>query len=304
MTDFRTSEWRADLSLLGISVIWGSTFIVVKTTLDTVSPFTFLTLRFAVALAGMVLLTAFRGGRRSPGLLRDGSLLGIALFIAFAAQTLALQTAEASVVAFVTGLFVVMVPVASAVLLRKPPRVGSVIGAITAVVGLGLMTLRPGAGVSLGVGFAVLSAVGYAAHILLTDTRAARHDPVRLTAVQIGWVFGLSALGALALEPGFAVVHWTPALVGALVLTGLLATVVAFAVQMAMQHRTPPTKAAILYCMEPVSSLGFSYVLGGEVLTAAQYLGAGCILAAMLVAEIVPARPVVCDPLSAGPPGR
>lgn len=304
MTAFRTPEWQADLSLLGISVIWGSTFIVVKTTLDTVAPFTFLTLRFAVALAGMAVLAVSRGGRPSPGLFRDGSLLGVALFVAFAAQTLALQTAEASVVAFVTGLFVVMVPVASAVLLGKPPRIGSVIGAVAAVAGLGLMTLRPGAGVSMGVGFALLSAVGYAAHILLTDTRSARHDPVRLTAVQIGWVFGLSGLGAVTLEPGFSAISWTPALVGALLLTGLLATVVAFAVQMAMQHRTPPTKAAILYCMEPVSSLGFSYVLGGEVLTGAQYLGAGCILAAMLVAEIGPARPVVRDPLSAGPPGR
>lgn len=288
-TALHSPELRADLSLLAISVIWGSTFIVTKTILETVSPFAFLTLRFAVALAGMAVLIGLRGSRRTPGLFRDGSLLGVALFSAFAAQTLALKTAAASVVAFVTGLFVVMVPIASFLVLRKPPRAGSVVGVLAAVAGLALMTLRPGEAISPGVTLAVLSAAGYAAHILLTDVRAARHDPVRLTAVQVGWVFGLSGLAALLLEPSILPARWSPALAGALLLTGLLATVLAFAVQTAMQHRTTPTKAAILFCMEPVSSLGFSFALGGERLAAAQYLGAGFILLATLAAELGPA---------------
>ncbi|MFP4419965.1 MAG: DMT family transporter [Desulfococcaceae bacterium] len=286
---FRSPERRADLSLLAISVIWGSTFIVTKTVLETVSPFAFLTLRFAVALVGMAVLVGLRGAPRTPGLFRDGALLGAALFCAFAAQTLALQTAAASVVAFVTGLFVVVVPIGSFFVLRKPPRTGSVIGVPAAVAGLGLMTLRPGEGISPGVAFAALSAFGYAVHILLTDGRAARHDPVRLTAVQVGWVFGLSGLSALLLEPTILPTRWSPALAGALLLTGLLATVLAFAVQTAMQHRTTPTKAAILFCMEPVSSLGFSFFLGGERLAGVQYLGAGFILLATLAAELGPA---------------
>lgn len=299
----RAGEWQADLSLLGISVIWGSTFVVVKTSLDVLSPFAFLTLRFAVALAGMAVLLGFRRRPRTPGLFRDGALLGAALFAAFAAQTLALRTAAASVVAFVTGLFVVMVPVASALFLRKPPRPGSAVGAGAAVVGLALMTLRPGEGISPGVGFAVLSAAAYAAHILLTDVRAARHDPVALTAVQVGLVFGLSAIFSHLLEPAVLPVRWTSALVFALLLTGLLATVLAFAVQTAMQHRTAPTKAAVLFCMEPVSSLGFGYAIGGELLTAAQYLGAGCILAATLAAELWPAGPPGPRPAPAGRSG-
>lgn len=303
MNIHRSREWRADLSLLGISVIWGSTFIVVKTTLETVPPFAFLTLRFAVALAGMVLLVGFRGKAWTPGLFRDGALLGAALFAAFATQTLALRTTAASVVAFATGLFVVMVPAASLLLFRKTPRPGSMIGAVAAGAGLALMTLRPGEGLSPGVGFAFLSAAGYAAHILLTDARAARHDPVALAAVQIGGVFGLSAFFFLLLEPSAFPTRWSPTLIGALLLTGLLATVLAFAVQTAMQHRTTPTKAAILYCMEPVSSLGFSYAIGGERLTSVQYLGAGCILAATLVAELWPARSAVPAVVPGGPDG-
>ena len=123
-------------------------------------------------------------------------------------------------------------------------------------------------------------------HIILTHVFSRKHDTFLLTAIQIGTTFLLSAVISLGFDPFTVPGIWSPQLLLAVAVTGIIATVFGFFVQTGMQRFTTPTKAAIIFCMEPVSSIFFSYMIGGELLTVRQSLGATLIVGAMLSAEI------------------
>src|SRR5688572_11673388 len=136
------SRMRADMWLLLIALVWGSTFVVVKNALDTVGPFVFVAARFAVG--GVLLLGLYLARPRrplTPGLWRDGLITGLFLTAGFLTQTLGLQTTEAGKAAFITGLNVVLVPAFAALLLRHLPALHALGGVLLATVGLGFMTL-------------------------------------------------------------------------------------------------------------------------------------------------------------------
>lgn len=282
----RSREYLSDAALLGVSVIWGSTFIIIKQAIVDIPTFAFLSLRFFVA--GMLLLAVCH--RRLSGLnleiIKDGLILGTFLFLTFAFQTLGLRYTPASVTAFISGLYIVFVPVFSALWLRKAPTRYSVLGVLISVAGLGLITLNGRLGLSLGEFYVLINAVTCSIHIILIDHYSRKHDLFLLTTIQI-WVIFLLSLGlSLGFEPFTLPGVWSSQLVTAVVLTGVFATVVAFLVQTGLQKHTTPTKAALIYSMEPVSSIFFGYLIAGELLVFKQYLGAFLIIVAMLVAEL------------------
>ena len=139
----RKQIW-ADVLLLLVTVIWGSTFVMVKDAVSAYPVFPFIAIRFAFAT---VALLAFAWkhlaslGWRGWG---AGALIGLCLFAGYGFQTAGLQQTSASKTGFITGLSVVLVPILSAVLLRKMPSVGAVIGVALATVGLAFLTLAGG----------------------------------------------------------------------------------------------------------------------------------------------------------------
>lgn len=285
----RRREFTADASLMAVSLVWGSTFIIVQRAIAQVPAFAFLTLRFGVAFALLAALCFHRRDRLTPGAVRDGACLGTALFLAFATQTLGLKTTSASVTAFITGLYVVIVPLMSALLLRRRPRRSSLAGVGLSLAGLALMTLDgPTASFSRGEILVLASAVFCSAHILLTDVYSRRHDPLTLTTIQIGTMLVLAMAVSLPLEPYTVPETWSGSLITAVLLTGVLATVLGFLVQTGMQRHTTPTKASLIYMLEPVSALFFNYLVAGEILSGRKATGAALVLAAMILAEIGP----------------
>lgn len=282
----RSREYAADASLLLISAIWGSTFIVIKNAIAHVPVFSFLSVRFMLGAAILGAFCALRQKRINRRMLRDGVILGGTLFGAFAFQTLALLYTSASVTGFITGLYVIFVPILSAVFLKKMPRPLSVAGAAVSMVGLGMITLDGGFMLSYGEFLVLVSSLFIAIHILLTDTYSRKHDTTALTFVQISVVAAGSVIASLITDPHVIPREWPAELVIALVLCGVFATVVCFLVMTAMQKFTTPTKAAIIFTMEPVSSAFFAYFIGGELLTIYQYAGAALIIGAMLLAEL------------------
>ncbi len=284
--NIRTQELISDASLLLIAVIWGSTFIVIKQAIENIPTFSFLSIRFAVASALLLLLCVKRLKHISLKLLKDGAILGLILFLVFAFQTVGLKYTPASVTAFITGLYVVIVPIFSAIILRQKPNHASIIGVLISCMGLGLITLNESIAISKGEFLVLLNAVFCSLQIILTDSYSRKHDPVLLTTIQIVVVFVLSTVASLLFEPCTLPQQWNPQLIFAVVLTGVFATVIAFLVQTGMQKYTTPTKASLIYAMEPVSSVFFSYMIGGELLNSRQYLGAGLIIFAMLAAEL------------------
>jgi drug/metabolite transporter (DMT)-like permease len=281
----KSLEFLADFSLLSVAVIWGSTFIVVKQAVEQVPVFSFLFMRFLLAglLLGLVLVPRLK--RLNRQVLRDGLVLGTFLFLGFATQTLGLTRTPATTTAFITSLYVVFVPVLSSLILKKKTRLEAVAGVVLSTVGLALITLRGKLTLSRGEFLVLLCAFIYGIHIILIDRYSRRSDPALLTLVQVSVVAIFSLACSLLADPQTVPERFEPRLIAALVVTGVFATVIAFGIQTGMQKYTTPTKAAILFTLEPVSAAFFSYFLGGELLRTRQYVGAGLILLAVVVTE-------------------
>src|SRR4029077_17847369 len=144
MTPQKPSGWLVDLSLVGVCLIWGATFILVKQALADISTLLFLTLRFTIATA--VLAFIFRKEFRSPKLrmsLRAGLLAGLCLFSGYVLQTFGLKYTSASKTGFLTGLYIPLVPLFSGLVYKKIPQLSELCGVATAFVGMALMSIQP-----------------------------------------------------------------------------------------------------------------------------------------------------------------
>ena len=281
-----TTHRRAgDLALVVAAMCFGSTFLVVQDAVERVEPIPFLAVRFLIAAA--VLWCFARSRPCSPGELRHGALAGGALVLGYILQTVGLQYTTSATSAFITYLLVVFVPVLALVLLRRRPHRVTLLGIVVAVVGLVLLTDPGGAGAVGGFGRGELltlgCAVAFAAHVLILGETAHRHDPIRLAAIQVTVVGGVCAVPGVWLGgyhfPG-------PALVAA-VATALVATALAFGLQVFGQRTVPPARAALLLLIEPVFA-GILASRRGEPLNVTQVAGAGLILTAVLVSETLP----------------
>lgn len=274
------------LALLGVTAVWGSTFFVVKDAIERLPVTDFLTWRFALASLAMLALRPRALAGLAPGGLRAGVLLGLALGAGYLLQTLGLQSTPASVSGFLTGMFVVLTPLFAAVLLRTPPAALAWVAVAVATVGLALLSLR---GLSAGTGelLTLGCAAAFALHIVGLGEWAGRFDTYALAVVQLLTTTALCALVAL---PGGLAVPPDAGVWGALALTSLAATALAYVVQTWAQTHLAPTRTAVVMTMEPVFALAFAVSLAGEVVGARTLAGAGLVLVAMLLTELGPRK--------------
>jgi drug/metabolite transporter (DMT)-like permease len=287
----KPATWIVDLSLFSITLIWGSTFVLVKQALADVSTLLFLTLRFAGAT--LILLIVFRKEFRAANRwssIRGGAIAGLFLFSGYVLQTFGLKYTSASNAGFITGLYVPLVPLISGLIYKKPSQPSELLGVATAFVGLALMSVRKDL---LDIGFGDLlvaaCALAYAFHIVVLGRFAASGNSGLLTVTQIGTGMLLGAGTFWWAEP----VHiaWSGTVWIALAVTSVLATALAFFVQTWAQRWISPTRTALISSMEPVFAWATSYVLAGEVLSRRGMLGAGLILAGILLVELKPFPP-------------
>ncbi len=283
-----SKEYIADLLLLSVTVFWGSTFIIVKKSIEQIPTFAFLSIRFWISSILLALIFFPKLKNLNKEILKDGVILGIVLFLAYAFQTVALQYSSATVVGFLTGLNVIFTPIFSAVLLKKMPRIYSQIGAVLSFVGVTLMSLNDTLTLSIGEILTIICAIFVAIQIILTDKYSRKHDTFLLTVVEITTMSVLATIVSLAKEPYLIPKHWSSYLVFSFLITAVFATVYAFVIQNTAQKYTTPTKTAIIFIMEPVFSAIFSYFLGGEVLTLRAYIGAGIMFLGLFVSEVGP----------------
>ena len=286
------SRLKADLALIGVTMIWGATFILVKEALNGVSTILFLTMRFGIA--ALVLWFLFRGrGAHYP---RDrrrelwiGLIVGICLFSGYVLQTAGLRYTSASKAGFITGFYIVLVPVLSAAIYRRVPHPSETVGVLLATMGMGLMTLNT---LRFEIGWGDLLVLGcsvaYAFHILLLGHFSRRMSYETLAINQI-------ATGALVGGLTFWWIEtprltWTPQVVAALAVTSLFATALAFSIQSWAQQFTTPTRTALIFSLEPVFAWITSFVIAGELLTVRGAFGAMLILGGILFVELKPIR--------------
>ncbi|MGE5592718.1 MAG: DMT family transporter [Betaproteobacteria bacterium] len=281
----------ADGSLVMTTLVWGATFVVVKDMVARVDAIALVAVRFLMAAAIMAVAVAPRLRRMTLRLAGAGALVGLALFIGYAFQTLGLEYTSASKAGFITGLSVVLVPILSTVILRRPPEPAAVVGVGCAVVGLGLLTLDLGGGPLFEVGdlLVLVGAVAFGLHIVAVGKFAPVFDVPLLVTAQLATVaaaaFAVVGVRTLGFRQHVAMPVSMQDLSGVAFLA-VFGTTMAFFVQNVAQRFTSPTHVAIVFAMEPVFAGVFGWLILGERLTVVQQAGAALILAGMLASEV------------------
>jgi drug/metabolite transporter (DMT)-like permease len=289
----KTTSWRADLALLGVTLIWGATFVMVKEAVAYFPVFAFLTLRFSFALLSLVPFLWSGSSFGVTGIRRlgrtelwAGGLVGLALLAGYGLQTAGLRTTSAAKTGFITGLSVIFVPLLGAALWHRRPPLAARVGIGFAVSGLALLTLGPNLSIAWGDLVVLGCALAFALHILAVGAFVPRFEPRLLTLIQIGTVALCSALVSRVVEWPWPLLTWQ--VLGAALFTGVLATSLAFGVQNAAQRFTSATHTALIFTMEPVFAALSAYLLAGERLRPRHWVGCGLILVGMLMAELGP----------------
>jgi drug/metabolite transporter (DMT)-like permease len=215
--------------------------------------------------------------------------LGGLLFSGYAFQTFGLAITSSSNAAFVTGLCVVWVPLLAGPLLKKPVLPGSRIGVVCALIGLFMLSYQHPWRLNPGDALSLVCSLFFAFHILGLDVWTHGHDGRALAFVQIGTIALLSLVGSLLFEPTTWPHAWTPTLFWAVIICGVFATVYAFWAMTVFQKMTTPTRAALIYTLEPVFGALFAVVYAQERLSSIGCTGGALIVLGMIVAESWPA---------------
>ena len=282
-------QYYAEFMLATVTLFWGATFPIVKDAINEMPVMAFLWVRFAMA----AILLAFIAGRTRIASLdkrgwRLGILLGTLLFSSYLFQTFGLERTSSANAGFLTGLGVVWVPLMAGPLLKKPAAFGSKIGVGLALVGLFLLTWHTPWTVNFGDLLVIICSVFVALHIIGLDIFTKGYDARALTFVQITTMAVLGCIGSLAFEPTSWPQEWTSSLIFAFAITAVFATAYAFWAMTTFQNRTTPTRAALIYTLEPVFAAIFSVWLAGDRLSAIGWFGGAMIVVGMIVAEVWP----------------
>jgi len=279
----RKKSILADMSLLVVAFFWGGGFIAVKDALDNLTPFYIMSMRFSISV--IIMLFVFRKKVKSitKNELKVGTLVGLLLFLGFAAQTVGMNYTTAGKNAFLTGTNVVIVPFLYWVISKKKPDVYSLISALLCFIGIGMLTLDGGIHIGLGDSLTLICAVFFAAHIVSVGFFIKKMDAILLVIIQLGIAAVFSTIAALIYEP-----MPQPLSSNTMFAIGYLAifsTMIAFFIQNVAQKYTTPTHAAIILCLESVIGSILSVIMLNEIFTSKMILGCLTIFIAIITTE-------------------
>ena len=277
-----TKKVFADLGLLYAAAIWGATFFIVKNALDDIDPVTMVGYRFT--LAGLLLLIYLIISKRPVFKdLGKASFLAIVLWLLYIPQTIGLKYTTASNSGFITGLFVLFVPLFLKLVLKKNPARLDIIASAVSLAGLwvltgGLHDINPGDLLTL------IAALTYALHVIYSDKyMKAGIDPYVFSCQQFLIVGILSLITSAVLglpfeiESGFTI--WV------VVFLAIFPTLSAFTIQMLAQKITAPVKVSLIFALEPVFAAVFAWWLGGEEFIFRRAMGGLLIVAALIISS-------------------
>jgi drug/metabolite transporter (DMT)-like permease len=269
-------------ALVAVTAVWGVTFVQVKDALEIYPLFAFLAVRFAIASATLVLPAAprVRGlGRSGVG---AGVLLGLLLAAGYALQTAGLERTTVSSTGFITGLYVVLTPLFALLLFRS--RIGIEVWAGVALALAGLAMLSGiDAGSASGDLLVLSSTAAQALQIVGVERFATRYDAIALTFVEMLTSFAAFLAIALALGDLSVPRGWT--VWGALLVTGVFASALAYLVQVWAQRRMSAARIALVFSLETVFAGLFGYALAGDRLGALGWGGCAAIMSGIVLAE-------------------
>jgi drug/metabolite transporter (DMT)-like permease len=277
------SRWTADISLLLVALIWGTTYVASKDIVSNVPVMQFIFIRFFITTILMLVLTfqAIRNADKATWI--TGVVFGLFLFAIFALETYGVANTTAANAGFIISLFAVMVPLFQSIVYRKLPDLTLLVAIILSVLGTALLTLH---GYQVNIGDFLVLGAAFCRAIQMTFTKrltdGKEMNSGALTTIQLGIVaVGSGCVTAFQHhETHLSLSFW--------LITGYLAvfaTMFAFFVQLTMIRRTSASRVAILMSSEPIFAAFASVLLLGERLSTASLIGGACIVAGMLWAR-------------------
>lgn len=275
-----------ELILLLTAVIWGYGFVAVANSLDSMTPFQLLFLRFGIA--SVVLSTVFirrlRNLRRPT--IRKGTILGALLFLGFVLQTIGMKYTTPSKNAFLTGVNVIIVPLIAWFLYKRKLTRQEVVGSILAMIGIGLLTLQINGPVNIGDLLTLGCAVAFAFQIFYTTLYMEGENPVDMALVQIITSMLLSGAAVLFERAPIAMPPQSGVL--SILYLAIFSTSITTILQSWGQKYSSETRSAILLSTESLWGTLFSFLFLGEAMTFRLLAGGLIIFASILLAQIKP----------------
>jgi drug/metabolite transporter (DMT)-like permease len=276
-------RWLATVGLIGVTAVWGWTFVLVRDAVSAWGVMDFLAVRFAIAAA--VMLPVW-GRRLTPATLKTGLWIGAILAAGYTLQTWGLTLTTATNAGLITGLFVVLAPVADRLIYGTRISRLAMAAVGLSLVGMVLLTGQTPTTVALGDLLVLACAVAFGVHIAVLSRHSPEHEPAvlataQMTALAVIFLLLWPVAGHPAMPPREV---WF-----ALVLTGVVASAMAYSIQTFAQQHLCTARTAVILTLEPVFAGFFGFVLAGERLEPLQWVGAALILGALTLSEIYPA---------------
>ncbi len=285
--------FKADLLLLITAIIWGSAFVAQRAGMDHMEPFIFNAVRFALGALTLLpviwyrekkgLVDHFLQNNSTKDLFKAGLITGLLLFLGSSLQQTGIVYTTAGKAGFITGLYVVIVPVLG-LIWRQRPGSGVWMGAVLAVLGLYYLTISNGLRIELGDFLVLLCAFAYALHVLAIGWLVTRVDCVKLAAAQ----FVVTSVLSFAVAVVFEHISFSALVEGAVPLLygGVMSAGVAFTLQIVAQRQAPPAHAAIILSLESVFAVMAGWAILGEILSGREIAGCLLMFSGMLCAQL------------------
>ena len=285
---------KSDALLLTTAIIWGFAFVAQRAGMDYVGPFTFNGIRFAIGSLSLLPLVAMSREQGSathkslppPGLktiLLGGGALGLALFSGASLQQIGLVYTTAGKAGFITGLYVIIVPILG-LFWRQQPKIGTWLGAFLAAIGLYFLSVSEEFTIELGDLLILIGAFFWAAHVLIIGWLSPRINPIKLAFSQYVACSILSLITAGVIEDITMLSIFQAAI--PILYGGLLSVGVAYTLQVVAQRDAHPAHAAILLSLEAVFAAIGGWLILGEIISARGLFGCGLMLSGMLLSQL------------------
>jgi drug/metabolite transporter (DMT)-like permease len=293
-------KFKGEWALILNTIIWGATFVIIKNALEDISPMSFIAFRFLTAAAIMLPFIKKIFKDLDKKTLAAGSILGFLYFAGFATQTVGLNYTTATKSGFITGTFVVFIPLLQLLILRRAPGKGNIIGLVLVVLGLLLLSSKGeslfdiineiGTNFNFGDFLTFICAILFAMYIVYLDLISKKHPFLPLVFLQI-IITGVSGLlfALIFSVTDIETIKFTinQNVVFAVLYTAVLATVVTTTLQTKYQKEVTPTKAGIIFSLEPIFAAFFAFMIIGERISTFGFFGGIFIFAGLLATELI-----------------
>ncbi|MEG2425288.1 MAG: DMT family transporter [Oscillospiraceae bacterium] len=283
MINDKNKALLAKLALFIVTIIWGSSFVIVKNTVDFLPVFFLLVVRFSIAFIILAIVFAKHFKKMDKTYILHGAILGLLLFTAYAMQTFGITDTTPGKNAFLTAIYCVIVPFLFWITDKSKPDLFNIIAAFLCIFGIGLVSIKQNLSIGAGDLMTMIGGIFYAIHIVATKRFAQGRDPVLLTIIQFAFCALFSLISTISLEPRVTEISLN--MIGGILYLSVCCTAIALLLQTVAQKYTTPSSTAIILSLESVFGVLFSVLLSNEVVNVQLAFGFVMIFLSVIISE-------------------